>query len=115
MRDYLNIGSTPADEPCAQVGSENYGKLSSIECRAFAHQCQRVLEAKYGPEYSVNIQIRSFPHDFGSYKEVVVYYDSDNKEQTQQAFYLESADLSNWDKEALEELNSHNYPFEQVK
>ena len=110
MRDYLNIGSTPHEEPCAQVGRDDYNKLSTIECKAFAHQCHRALTAKYGEDYTVEIRVKSFPHDFGSYKEVVVYYNPDIESDFQQALYLEGeADLANWDKEALEELASLEY------
>lgn len=108
MKDYLNIGCTPYDEPCAQVGSENYSRLSTIECRAFAHQCQRELVKKFGEEYTVSVRIKSFPHDFGSYKEVVVEYTPGTDEQ--QALYLEGeADLANWDDEAKQELEEAGY------
>ena len=38
MRDYIEIGSTPHDEDCAQVGSENYAKRAKYECEMFAKQ-----------------------------------------------------------------------------
>ena len=31
MRDYLTIGSTPPDEDCAQVGSDDYLKRAFSE------------------------------------------------------------------------------------
>lgn len=108
MQDYLNIGCTPYEEPCAQVGSENYTKRSAVECRVFAAQCKRVLKKKYGSNYDVEITVKSFSHDFGTYREVVVLYDTDNEQQVQQALYLESADLSQWDKEAKEELATYS-------
>lgn len=108
MRDYLNIGSTPADEPCAQVGRDDYLRQSMTETIVFTHQCQRVLAANY-PEVLVNVVGKSFPHDFGTYREVVVYYDDNDQKQVEQAFFLESSDISNWDEEALKELTAHNY------
>ena len=78
------------------------------EIITFTGQCQRVLAANY-PEVLVNVVGKSFPHDFGTYREVVVYYDDDDQKQAEQAFFLESADISNWDEEALKELASHNY------
>lgn len=109
MNDYLNIGSTPYAEPCAQVGSPDYSRLSTIECRAFANQCHRVMVNKFGEEYTAIVRIKSFPHDFGTYKEVVVEYNPEIESQTEQALYLESADLEYWDDEAKEELQSNNY------
>jgi hypothetical protein len=43
MRDYLTIGSTPAAEQCASLGSENYSPQASAEIRAFRNQIIRVL------------------------------------------------------------------------
>jgi hypothetical protein len=105
--EILNIGSTPYDEPCAQVGRTDYNRLSIIECRAFANQCHRMLESQYGPEYTVVVRIKSFPHDFGSYKEVVVEYTPGTNDD--QALWLESADIANWDDEAKEYLQSCGY------
>lgn len=110
MTDYLNIGPTPYNVDCAQVGQSNYQTLSTIECRAFALQCKRVLES-YFPEVKVRVGIKSFPHDFGTYWEVVVYYDPDNRDEVEQALYLESADLSDWDEEATKLLKTYKYPL----
>ena len=43
MRDYFCIGSTPWDEPCAQVGEEDYRAKAPKECRRFenAESCAR--------------------------------------------------------------------------
>ena len=108
MSDYVNIGCTPYDEPCAQVGSENYNRLSILECRAFVNQCNRELIKKFGEDYKCTVRINSFPHDFGTYKEVVAVYD--DEQSMSEALYLEGeADLQNWDEEALEELKLANY------
>jgi len=107
MSDYLTIGRTPYDVPCAQVGSDDYSKLSRIECAVFINQCRSVLEKEYGDNILVSLRKKSFPHDFGMYHEVVAYYDS--AEGCKQALFLEGADLSNWDKEALEELERAGY------
>lgn len=102
MRDYISIGSSPTDEPCAQVSSGNYDIQSRKECKAFLHQLRR----HFGDEpYGAQLDIKYFPHDFGSYREVVCYYDDEDEEARDYAYKLESETPANWDKEAKEELN----------
>jgi hypothetical protein len=101
MRDYISIGSSPTDESCAQVGSDNYERQSKKECKAFIHQLLR----QFGEEpYLASLRIKYFPHDFGTYSEVVCYYDDEIEESRSYAYKLESETPSKWDKEALEEL-----------
>jgi hypothetical protein len=108
MSDYLNIGCTPYDEPCTQVGSEKYNKLSTLEYKAFANQCKRELIKKFGEDYKCTVRVQSFSHDFGTYKEVVAVYD--DEQSMSEALFLEGeADLQNWDEKALEELKLANY------
>lgn len=104
MRDYLNIGSTPYDEPCVQVGSPHYHKWGRKECSAFATQCSSLLSSEFGDDTVVSCSVKSFLHDFGTYHEVVVWYNPDNEDSTNQAFWLEENCPANWDQEALDIL-----------
>ncbi len=100
MRDYISIGSVPAGEECAQLGSPGYREQSIKECRAFRHQLERCFpKAVFG--------IKIFEHDFGQYREVVAYYDDEqpNSEQTEQAFLAEATTPEYWDDEAKKELS----------
>lgn len=98
MRDYLTLGPAPSDEPCAQVGSDNYDEQSRKECQVFIAQLRR----QFGTEPILNrLSVKTFPHDFGSYREVVIYYDSDDQESVDYAFNMESELPNNWDKESL--------------
>ncbi len=95
MSDYIEIGSAPYDEECAQVGSDNYTINARRECRAYVNQLKRQFpKGRFG--------IKSFQHDFGSYYEVVAYYDTE--EETQAAFDAEGNSPANWDNEARIEL-----------
>ena len=101
MRDYLSISCSPASESCAQVGTENYEVQSGRECRALIAQLRR----QFGTEPMLaRLSIRSFPHDFGSYKEVVCYYDDEDEEARDYAFRLESELPEFWDDEAKFDL-----------
>ena len=56
MRDYINIGSAPVEEQCAQVGRDNYRAMARLECRAFKEQLERKFpNGEFG--------IKSFPHE----------------------------------------------------
>ena len=101
MRDYLSIGSTPSDESCAQVGSDRYSRASRYECRAFVNQLRRVFGEEPDGAY---IKVKSFPHDFGTYKEVVVEYEEGNPEALEYALKIEGDTPLEWDDEARREL-----------
>ena len=101
MRDCITIGSTPSDEQCAQVGAPDYSEKSRAECLAFKHQLERVFPNSPDGTY---FTVKSFPHDFGTYREVVLFYDDDNDESVEFAFDVESNSPSNWDDEAKKEL-----------
>lgn len=85
MRDYINIGSTPIDEPCAQVGAANYHELSRLELAAF----KKGLEEKYKKELDAS------GASFGIKEGEVVCYFDDEKSQTF-AFWLEANTPENW-------------------
>jgi hypothetical protein len=99
--DYLTIGSSPAEEECAQVGKEGYGEKAQKECRAFINQLVR----QFGePPYGARFSVKNFPHDFGTYKEVCVIYDENSEEAIAFAFKVEAESPANWDEEAKKEL-----------
>lgn len=100
--DYIEIGSSPCDEDCAQLGSDNYYNKAQKECKAFIKQLRRV----FGDEPAgARLRIKSNEHDFGTYYEVVCQYDdSDNNEAFAYAINCENNTPQKWDEEALKEL-----------
>jgi hypothetical protein len=93
--DYLNIGGTPVEETCA--GPSDPARMR-LECRVFKEQLQRLF-----PEG--DFRVKGFPHDFGTYYEVVAYYN--DEATTKAAFDAEAHTPANWDDEALEVLGLH--------
>ena len=85
MRDCFEIGSSPWGEKCAQVGSVDYAQRAKRECQAYKAE----LIAKYGEVDGCTLKTKSNPHDFGTYYEVAVYYDGDNKEHRDYAYNME--------------------------
>jgi|SRR6516164_1560263 len=101
-RDYLTIGSSPCDESCAQVGSSNYEVRYRKEMTVFINQIRR----ECGPEVgSARLGIKGFPHDFGTYHEVVCYFDDTDVEGIEYAFKVERETPAQWDAQAREELS----------
>ena len=92
--DYVNIGSVPYDEDCCQVGDEDYFLNSQKECRRFIE----LIRTKLGPEpYGARLSIKGFPHDFGTYYEVVCYYNEDNETAVEYAFNCEANAPAKWE------------------
>ena len=78
MRDYINIGSTPPAEDCQQLGSPSYSSLAAKkQCFRFIAQ----LRKQFGLEPDrCRLEIKAFDHDFGTYYEVVCWYDDEEGE-----------------------------------
>ena len=93
MRDYIILGSTPIAENCVQVSNTHeYLDSMKAECKRF----KAGLEKKFQPPDGAFLKIKSFPHDFGSYLEVVVMFDDNNEEATTYAYDLESDTPETW-------------------
>lgn len=101
MREQLEIGSSPCEEDCAQVGSANYRTHAYREMRTFIAQLRRT----FGPEpATAHLTIRAFPHDFGTYHEVVVTWDEDDYIGQEYAYRIEANTPATWDAIARVEL-----------
>jgi hypothetical protein len=102
MTDWLDIGSSPPAEPCAQVGSDDYYPHARRECRTYIHQLRRVL----GNEPTgARLAIRTNPHDFGDYLWVACYFDPNKQAAVEYAYRCESDGPEEWDEEAIRELD----------
>lgn len=99
--DSINIGPTPTEESCVQVGSDAYYDWAKKETRAYRLQCLRVLEQQF-KEVVCFLKVTTNSHDFGTYYDLdAQYMDAEGAEQ---ALWLESNSPEKWDEEAREEL-----------
>ncbi|MCK6376671.1 hypothetical protein [Zoogloea sp.] len=89
----MNIGPMPCEENAAQVGRPDYDELSPLE---------RLHPVP--PEALVSLIVKTFPHDFGSYREVCVRYEDTDPVATGYAFDLERDTPEQWDAIARYEL-----------
>jgi hypothetical protein len=94
MRDFITLGPTPTEEDCAQVGTSEYYDQARKECRRFIE----LLRTTFGPEPAGTLlRMKAFDHDFGTYHEVVCYYDTDIPESVDYAFRCEAETPKTWE------------------
>jgi len=94
MPSYLTLAPAPVEEDCAQVGTDDYTARARDECRRF----MALLRTKFGPEpEGARLAIKSFPHDFGDYLEVVCYFDETLPESVEYAYRCEDKLPATWD------------------
>ena len=103
MKDYIEIDTTPVDEPCVQVpGDVN---LMRLEGRAMIQQ----LERQFGefPDKFM-IKINKNYHDFGTYLDLQLFYECDHPSEDF-AFEIEGNIPEKWDNEAIKFLEENGY------
>ena len=94
MRDFLYIGSSPSEETCVGIGVENYTELARAECKRFIE----VLRKVHGPEpKGAELKITANPHDFGTYYEVVCWFDDTYPESVDYAYKVEAETPLTWE------------------
>ena len=103
MRHRIEIGPVPAEESCAQVGSDRYARVWRAECNAYRNQLRRVCGEE--PD-GASLIITSNSHDFGTYHDVAVSYDCDDREALAYALKVESEAPGEWDDIARAELTA---------
>lgn len=110
MRDYITLGPTPADEDCAQIGESGYYEKAKKECSVYINQMTRILAANGWPKEKwpegFNLVVKSSAHDFGTYHEVNVRFDSDDEKSSDLAYFCDGLIPAEWDEEAKKELGS---------
>jgi hypothetical protein len=92
-KDFISIGCTPASEDCVQVSNtEYYMDKMLAQCNRY----KEMLQAKFADCNKVTIAVKTFPHDFGSYAEVVVKYDNEDIDALSQAIHIENNSPMYW-------------------
>lgn len=108
MREQFELATTvPYGEPCVQLGAKNYPQWSRLEAKALRGQIYRQLGQ---PPADTGIKIISCSHDFGSYLDLAVFYNTNSKESEEWALKVESELPVEWDEEAKAYLKENGYP-----
>jgi hypothetical protein len=99
MRTYIELNSVPFAEDCVQVDPDaDYIPAMRWECTVYKKQLERMFPGCV-------FELRNFVHAFGTYIEVVYWYDDHNEDQTAQAFRIESTLPEHWDDVARMEIS----------
>lgn len=94
MIDEIYLGSSPPEEPCAQLGEPDYETKARAECQRYIDLIRRAI----GPEpEGARLRIKVNHHDLGSYLEVVCRFDAENEEALDYALSVESSGPLNWE------------------
>lgn len=92
--DYIEIGPTPCDESCQQVGTPGYDAAKArAECERFINAIRKVVGVE---PTGAKLKVKSNPHDFGSYYEVVCMYDERLPDAVAYALNAESNAPTKW-------------------
>lgn len=101
MREYVEIGCTPHDEDCEQLGPNYNPQQARFECQVFIRQLRRELGEEVG---TARLKVKSNPHEFGTYLEVACYFDSEDEIGCDYAYRCENEMPAEWDEIARQEL-----------
>ena len=94
-KDYISIGGSPCDEQCVQVEPTGaYVGPMRDDCKRFMELIRKVLGQEPDGAY---LSVKGFPHEFGTYYEVVCYFDDENEEARKYAFRCESESPTQWE------------------
>lgn len=94
---HISLGSAPADESCAQVGTEDYETLARSECKRYLKLLRDFyFEVRGSMPVGLNFRIKSNPHDFGSYLDVIVEFDENDEEAMNAALWLDNNKPAEW-------------------
>lgn len=100
MQDYIALGPVPSDENCAQIGDDDYAPRARAECKRFI----TLLRSTFGPEPSgAYLTTKAFEHDYGTYYEVVCYFNPRTSASIDYAFRCEREAPTTWGSEATAE------------
>lgn len=93
-QEYITLGPVPGKEKCEQVGPDYDPQRATAEMHRYIAQLKKMFPA--WEAVGCSFRVKSFPHDFGSYREVIVTYDPDNADQVAFAFMVEANLPSEW-------------------
>ena len=102
MKQYMEIGSSPIEEDCAQVGAEGYYQRAEKELNCYKDQLYRQFTESV--EHNISFRIKWFPHDFGTYGEVCVFWNDSDEAANEYAYFIEANLPENWDEQSIKEL-----------
>ena len=94
MKDFMTLGPVPFEEDCIQVSPEvDYTAMRNEVSNYVALLDSRFINI---PE-NAYFGIKRESHDFGTYKEAAVFYDTNDSDSEEFAFFVECRLPATWD------------------
>lgn len=85
------------EEDCVQVSkTQPYINEMMLECHKYKEQLQHAFPNM--PD-ECRFAVKPFPHDFGTYYEVVVYYEPNDEKSVEYAFNVEANLPAKWEEQ----------------
>lgn len=91
MKDHMNIGPTPCNESCRQVGNDSFEEIQA-ESKKYVEKLMKY----FNPQHC-EIIVMTFQHDFGSYSEAVVQYETSEPNAVDEAITIENHTPQTWE------------------
>lgn len=100
----IEIGATPCNEPCAQVGEPDYANTAKIECHRFLRQMQRQFPIPKSLSEEISYVVKRQPYEDGFYFEVAIKFNRDSPKAQAFALAVERESPAHWDAIAQTEI-----------
>jgi hypothetical protein len=92
------LGPAPAEESCAQLGSDDYERNAKAECRHFIAAIRKMCGRE--PE-GARLCVVAQPHDFGQYYEVAIRYDANDRAAAEYAQRCDEHAPATWEEAGI--------------
>lgn len=100
--DTLEIGATPGDEDCESVGPNYRPEMSKKECEEYKKLLMRIHGE---PPEGASYRTVTNRHDYGTYYEVGIRFDTSNDAAIEYTFKVENDTPAQWDDMAMMNLD----------
>ncbi len=106
----IQIGSTPPEEDCAQVGAPDYTERVTEEANRYIE----LIRQKFGKEPDgAKLAVQPNCHDFGTYHQVVCYFELDNLDAERYALACEWYGPTDWNDDERDDWRQYEFDMEE--
>lgn len=103
--DEVDLGSGPAAEEVAQVGSDDYREKTRVEIAQYIAQLTRMFPIPaHLQNAGVRFKMKANDHEFGTYHTAIVRYPAENEEAIAFAYFIENSTPEKWDASAASQV-----------
>jgi len=89
-KEYIELGSAPHSENCAQTIDNDFHEKNVQECIRYKSLLAKTFFETFNRQHLCLLVVKSYTHDFGSYREVCAAYSEDNELQAKDAYWFDA-------------------------